>query len=501
MRTIPSFVVLTVGLALGVSACSSTQPDAKPTPTSRASTSATPTPTRTTTSPTPSPTPEYFSYHFDFDPIERDQSGDKPPIWAGDAVISHDHRLDDSSEENRHVEHIFAWYPGADDLMECTVALAESDREWIGETSVTATRGADPTIVIGFGVVEDSAGLTPAKNHSYVQTIDMHTCTLGQRIEIVEPEEVTKGADAGVYIQGLHDDMVLASWVRNKEEKTDSSAATLTMARVGVDVERGEVAWQGGEIGNPQWEKYKPTDLRCELDLFYGTNEDLLTASCGFWHSETETSKWQTHFIDPLTGKDKYVLNHALGDSAGTHADLIGDDVVIHLYENREGGVFDDWTITEVVDHGKAKKIDDFTVQVLGTPIDTQDGDKVAIAERYPWKKDGQNSDISTFGYLTSDGTYHEVLTDEQIDNLEIRVRGGTEDRIFVTTTSEIVAVGFDGEQIGSSIDREQFYQPQDTRYIDGNVWTLWRQFDPLDGFDGRYAHSYAVTINDDLPF
>lgn len=82
-------------------------------------------------------------------------------------------------------------------------------------------------------------------------------------------------------------------------------------------------------------------------------------------------------------------------------------------------------------------------------------------------------------GYIDSGGELHSVLSAEEVDELGLKLVGGSAGVIYANTTDEGVAFDLSGEDVEQPVEGALEEAPQSgDRVVDGRSWALWTQSD-----------------------
>ena len=319
---------------------------------------------------------------------------------------------------------VHGWLPGLDSYKQCDdlplwqgVEIAPSDTVVKGANDVMATTAETPTAAVVYAAQTPASGLNPKATNVYIQTIDLATCALGPRIDVLGgpvPDGVYStapkfvGAGESVLVVAPYPDFIV-----------DLPDVPVLFA---IDVKTGETVWTKSAPGNSLRTHQSYTDGGQNnpeiVDISVGTFGNpvayriLASAQTGETLAEAED------FEDP---------SYSLGGRRFAYSPVLGNEHAVHIHDGTTATKVPGATLTGgdvyAGDDGKGNGV------VVGP---------YGVGEE------------KTLGYVGPDNAVHPLLTPKQFTDLNIKVHGFSKGEVYISTTDEVIKVGLDGKQIGN---------------------------------------------------
>lgn len=346
--------------------------------------------------------------------------------------------------------HVWGWTPGMTDVKSCELKVTESNETLATDPSYAATTGATPQVAVVYAVTTKASGLDAESTHVYAQPMDLESCHLGKRIDLLgaavpedmdaDPKIVAEDADH-VVVQPLDENTVLKGQA----------------GVVGLDVNAQKVGWST-----------KFTDKRVAVRESYDGGPqapgvfDLGVESDGSMDPEQRSL---------VSAKDGSTVTKE--EDFEAPAARLDDSTII--YTNTKNSP----NTQTILYGGKKTEVKGGAMARSARPMDDGHGATVLAGLYCPT---GQNCSIvdtadGALGYVGKDGTIKQILSSEKVKSLHLKVDGVSNGRIYASTTDEHIVIGLDGKQIGSAYKTDDYpYSAWGERRIGDHLWTFWGQ-------------------------
>lgn len=349
------------------------------------------------------------------------------------------------------------WVPGMSESRIChitpwegaEVAFTRADESH----AIVGTSGNDPVVVLVYSVTTPASGLTEEVDTAYTQVLDAKTCALSARRPLpVAP--ATHGSDRYVKptVLGYTDEIIVIGL--EHEGKV-----------FGVRAKDGNVAWQRDDltaISRPD-----DTDILGPCIVSYGVSPGPHRIGSDYQFVDARDGSVAFSATESLSptgiqfGCDSFVINGGVWRASGPN----------YLVTGRSE--------TPIEGFGRAMEGRNQATRQSSNPVAIGFGLPAAGSSLYA-KGDLQ--------YVDRAGVIATVMPADRVNALGLSVHSVSGGVIYVTTTSEFVALGLDGTQIGEPIPKgEQKLTADGERFVGGRDWTLWNG---LSGTSSVVAHS-----------
>lgn len=366
------------------------------------------------------------------------------------------------------------WLPGMATIAECTPSLWAANERPSNDTVVKAdvdmiaTSSDNPVVAIAYAVKTNASGLDPESTRIYVSTLDLNTCAVGARIDVLgAPVPRENFATAPKLVASGPTTVAVAPWPGIETKLPDLPAF------VGINPTSGAASWSKSLPGKQAEAGNRYTGGPVADGVF-----DLSSRISG--------QVGERVLIDAETGSEL-----VKADDFEAPAARLGADRMVYTTTEKNPNA------QSMLSGGKVSVLSGGALKEGAVVMDDGNGQSVLIG-RYCPSDDGCSVIASDGGlaYIGASNAVTPVMDQAKTEDLGLKFRGGSAGKLYVQTTQEHLTIGLDGKQIGSAYDHAQYpYAPVGEKRIAGTLWTLWKS-------DGGFAGNddFAIGKNGQPP-
>ena len=430
--------------------------------------------TETPTSPTPTETPAST------DPVyANSQSLGLVPAWGTDSfrMAWRGGMIGGGGTINTGSAQVWGWLPGMTEVKVCDLPLWQANEYPPSDIvagqgiSFAATIGPNPVAAVVYTATTEASGLTPESTHVWLQSVDFVTCALGTRVDVLGGPVPDDMYAPSPRIIGWSDDVLaIVPFPTIVPSLGDAPAL------VGINPTTSTVIWQHSFPGQTlNIEKAQQADGTIGVGWGKsGSSWDDRLISVADGTTLLKTSKFFTAPAARLSA-DRFVYTPYLQTVNTQVAHTATGDVPV------TGGAMSETALMGSDGQGNAILVGFFCAKGASCP-------SINDSER-------------GIGYIGQNNAITPVLTKGQVSGLSLKLLGVSDGKLYVSTSSEHLVVGLDGQQIGEAYDSKTYpYVPVGERYFNGTLYTLW--WDDPGPMSAQFVgpDGYVITQNGEQP-
>ncbi|MCI9889526.1 hypothetical protein JT358_13825 [Micrococcales bacterium 31B] len=325
-----------------------------------------------------------------------------------------------------------------------------------------ATTGDKPQAYVTYAASTKASGSAPSEERVYVQSIDLATCTAGERIDVLgEPlDDPVQAAPA--FVGATEDTLGISIFGQHIDRKTESTAPSV----VGFNVKDSSLAWTLPSPGKQVL--FEPLDaaglFAVHLNSLDADKNSLVSVQTGKPVAETmaesESNLGPDEFGEPTLdwGNGKYLYS--------TH----------NIAEAQQF----------IVDGDKTTPVTDPVFSSDGVGFDT-DQNQIVVGF--------SNADDSDGGLVVLDesGATKSIMSRDEFSDRSAEIMGTANGLVYLRTSDGNITVDLEGEIVGDPLDiKEHPLMPDSQRIVGGQVVTLWKTKELL---TRDAAYPAAITL------
>lgn len=384
-------------------------------------------------------------------------------VWRGNMIGSA--TLDGTEATFR------GWVPGMATIAECRPDLwldnekPTDDMVVDAAVDMMATTSDTPVVTIAYAATTNASGIDPESTRIYLQTLDLSTCAVGERIDVLGtaiPRDTF--ATAPKLLASGPTTVAVAPWPRLVTELPALPAV------LGINPAERKTTWVKTLPG--QQAQGRTTSAG-------GTAPDGVF---DLWHGVASSTDYVRVLIDAETGTEL-----VKSDDFEPPAARLGPDRMVYTTTEKSPNA------QSVLSGGKVAGFANGALKEGAVVMDDGKGASVLLGRHCPTSENcSVISDDGGLGYIGAGAAVVTVMDVTRAEDLSLEFLGGSSGRIFVKTSQEHLTLGLDGKQIGSAFDPAEYpYRPIGEKRIGGTLWTLWRV---------ESAHDFAITKDGEPP-
>lgn len=368
---------------------------------------------------------------------------------------------------------VVGWTPGMSEVAVCELEPWQDGETQPTDTvvdtaiDVMATTGDKPVVMLLYPALTEASGLDAQTTHVYAQSVDLSSCSLGERVDVAGevPKDLT--ATAPQFVGTSENVLAVAPFSSLTTSLPDVSAL------IGIDAGKGSTAWK---------QSFPGKQIEVRSDYLEGAQNNESVFDLGVQDNSQPAATQVRTLVSVATGEtvakagDFEAPSVSLGEDAFLYTDASGE------------GVHDPQTVAE---NGKTKQVSGGVMAPTAVAGDDGEGNRVLVG--FYCAADASDCDLTgsghALGYVGTDASIHEILPASKVESLGLKLLGFSDGNLYVETTSEHLIVGLDGKQVGDAYDEDKFpFHPvAETSTTDG-LWTLWATDTGISGGSADYA-------------